>query len=273
MNLLSKRIIYALFTLAYEGVLVLLYVLNFYRHGFYLVILAFFVLFALCYQFILRPYGKLREIYPKVLYWFLLSWTLIITLYFFPSLNNLAKFSFLGMSAILLYINLLSLNIYFVSENKNQEIPLLQSARLVISISVIIAAFLGSTGIYKFNYFFINPVVLSIVQVISFYLFFAALIFSSKWLYFNEKIEIGKEEKLKFQLASLRRVTIVVLSQFAVVLMFFPFEDFGRGLILGTLVYIALNLFQAFISRNINRRLLFESAFVAAFVYLLVYFT
>lgn len=268
----SKRIIFLLYTLVYSVVLFVLYILDLYTYGFYTAILASLVLFALAYQFIFKPYGKFKFIYKKLVYYSLLLFPLTQILYFYSALTDTTKFAFIIASALLIYINFLALNIYFVSERKMLAIPLLQSAKLVISIVVISVAFFGSTVIYKYGQFFNNGLLLSGLQILIFYLFNFLLLFSSEWFHFNEEIEAGKESKLKGQLASLRIFASIVITQFAVALMFFPFEDMGRGLILASLAYVSLNLFQAFISRNVNRKFILESSFILVFAYLLAYY-
>lgn len=195
----------------------------------------------------------------------------MLTLLFFPTLGFYAKVSFILVTAGLLHGLLLSTNIYIVSKRQGEPIPLLQPAKTIIFLILVMSTFLGSTILYKIHFLYSFPAAYLIILGLLFYLFYYSLFSSSVW-FFNADV-IGEEDISYSRIVHrLKLFSAVVLAELAVALSFIPLESFGRAVILGGIVYVLINLVQNYITHKVNLRFGIESVIVITFVYFIVSF-
>lgn len=193
---------------------------------------------------------------------------------YFPALSvYLVIFYILGV-ALSVYFLLLATNVYIVTERRGDIIPLLQPAKVITFVSFVATIFLAATVIYKLLWFDGSPYMNLSVKLVAFILFYSVLFLSSKWFFISEGVGTGPLNSTELKL--LNRISlfgIVVLSQISFVLMFFPFEAYGRAVILGAVGYFINSFTQSYLSHRINTKLIVEFMVALIFVYILIYFT
>lgn len=270
-KLLNKRFAFIIYSAIFFVNLLFLYRFNYYNYNF-VILVSFIGQLVLSYFFSFKYFGKLKDHYLKFLYWSVLLWSAIV----FPSsyllLSNLTKVIIVSAISLFAYFNLLSINTYVVSEKRGSSIPLLQAGKLILLVSSITICLMGSTIIYKLNYFFETGLSNFIFQAVLFLILYSLLIFSTSWIYVNQKIGEVYYERLSLIFNSLQILFTAVLFQAALILMFFPAEDFGRSLVLAAMYYIFSNMIQSYLSRSINRRFIIESIITFALVYTIINF-
>ena len=204
----------------------------------------------------------------------LVIYTLYITaassfLFAFPTLGIIASVTHIILSWTVSYILLLTINIYIVSEGKSDAIPLLQPAKLFLAVIYIYTIFLATTQIYKINIDSYSVEVNLIIQAVLFIFLFCTIIYYSNWFLNQGRVgEIANFSLLK----SAKIYSLVGMSQFALVIMLFPFEPFGRGILVSAFFYLVINIVQSCLAHKYSLRVLMAS--IAAFIvtYLLVIF-
>lgn len=206
-------------------------------------------------------------------------------LFFFPALGVTAKIFFIFMTSALSYFLLLAINVYGVIERRGEIIPLLQPAKMVVFIAFVMVIFLGSTEIYKFLFFINYPLINLAIKICFFAAFYFVMIFFSEWFLFGPTIKgegdageqanqyrIGRSTPNSRDENSLKVLSVWVLFITAVFINFFPFEDFGRAVLLAAVSYVLVNYTQNYISHKLTDKFLLGSALLLGFVYLTVLF-
>src|SRR3989344_136400 len=260
---IDKRLSYIITTLLYVGVSAFLYVFNLvnYRGA---LLLSFAVFFVAGYFIAFKSLQRIRYIG-------LLSLAIISFLYFFTSLNTLFVIIYITATAFGFYLNLLALNIYNISEKTNKPLPLLQAAKLVIFIALILIVFLCSTVIYKINFSYVGGMGSTFIQLVLFSFLYLALFNSIiEWFFSEDKIGELKTRNILVSIGSLRTFAVLYLSQLSLVLMFTRLEDFGRGLFLAANTYVLVNFIQVIINRTLNKRFFIESISILLVIYILI---
>jgi len=203
---------------------------------------------------------------------FLVIFLFVLTLLpaYFPTLGIYAKLIYIIMGSLWTYITMLALNIYFVSQKREEDIPLMQPARTIAIITFVLVVFLGSTIIFKILLFSGIPLLNLVIKTLYFISFFTILFANTEWLFFEYRV--GEVHR---NLMLIKRFTIqgiVILTQAAVVLMFFPFEAFGRAVFLAGISYVFGSYIQNNLSHRLKFRFLLESAAILGAIYLIIYF-
>jgi hypothetical protein len=263
--ILNKRLSYLVSTILYGLSLFVLYVFNIstYTGAVFGIFTAFFLI---------AYYISIRKL-KRVSYLFLLGLVTFLFLYFFPSLNVLPIIIFILFVSLGFYLNLLALNIYNISEKAEKALPLLQAAKLVVFIAIILIVFLASTVIYKIYFPQLGNWASLFLQLIFFFLSYLFLFNSiMEWFFYEDKVGELKARNMLVSVDSLRTFAIVYLTQLSLVLMFTRLEDFGRGLFLAANTYVLVTFIQVVISRSLNRRFLLESLSILSVIYIIIYY-
>ena len=138
------------------------------------------------------------------------------------------------------YLLLLSLNIFAVSERR-QEIPLLRPAKTALFLVVVLIAFYGFSAILKGVFFF--PFQIILVAAFSFILSFTL------FTLFRGGRPGAREASFLIAWACLG--AFLALS-------FLPLKSFLRGLVLSATFYTALSLGREYFAHRLDRRLVLE---------------
>ena len=264
---LDKRLGYVLVSSFYLFILGVLYVFNLATYQISIVIAVILVsLFAYFVSF------KNQQI-DKFIYFVILVFATNAFLNFFPSLNMASIIIYIAGVTLGVYLNLLAINIYNVSEKADKAIPLLQAAKLVIFIALILIVFLLSTITYKIYFDNLSALLNLIAQLILFLgIYFALFRSIINWFFYEDKAGEYKAKNMLVSVESLRRFMVIYLIQMSFVLMFTRLEDFGRGLFLAANMYILVSFVQAVIGRTLNRRFFIESVSILLLIYLIIFY-
>jgi len=227
-----------------------------------------FALGIIAYIFI-KLYDDTR-IVPKLVIYGLYFISATMFLGFFSNLGIYPKLIYILFTTVLSYLFLISINVFFVSEKKGEKIPLIEAAHVIVSISIVIIVFLGSTNIYKLPIFLDLPLVNLVSKTVLFAVFYFVLLKNFKWFFLmNRAGEITDELIAKVQ--GLISIEMIFLTEISLVLCFFPFEDFGRGAFIAVTTYIANNFIQNHLNHKLNNKFLLESITVFIVIYLFIY--
>lgn len=216
-----------------------------------------------------------KNIYPetavrqKLLFLALFSITQSMFLSYFPSLNSFVIIIYSFVSGLLLYLVLLALNIFIVSEKKEEYIPLIQPAKIVVFVSSLLIVFSGYTIAYKLYFSVLPEIVMILGQFLLILIINLVLFKNLDW--FFEAYRVGESENYDESLKSFKLVSVIILLQFAIVTTLYPFEAFARAMLLSASAYVLINYFINYLSHKINTRLYVESLLILIFVYILAY--
>lgn len=167
--------------------------------------------------------------------------------YTFP-LTLFSRILFLAFYALVLYIILLSENIFNVSAIRT--IPLFRAAQTVSLLTTLFTGFLLFIVIYKLNTIFLIPAGLS---------FLLAFILALQSLWALElKKKIDKEVLVTSFLIAL------AVGECALAISFYPLKSFLRGMALTTTLYIGLGIAYQYLQHKLTRALVIEYSVVAA---------
>ncbi len=233
------------------------------------------VLLAIVNFLLIKVYGYTEYLKSKLIFISIIVFLGYFLLWFFPTLGTYSRIVYIIVSAIGLYMLLLAINVYIVSERREDSIPLLQPAKVVTYLAFVVTVFLASTIIYKIELFSAYPTYNLILKIILFGIFYSVLFMNTPWVFIGEG-RVGGEAFNNEDLQLLRRLQIfavICLTQFSVVLMFFPFEAFGRAVILGGTVYYINTFIQNYLAHKLSLRFLLEVIAALTVIYILVYFT
>lgn len=269
---MNKKLTFSIISLIYGGGIALFYLLTFFSGP---IIMAGFILFLVLVASILlwRIYES-RVIIPKLIYLFLYLFGGFYFMYYFPGLNPVIIAVYAAFLAFSTYLLLLAMNVYIVTEKRGEIIPLMQPAKVVTYVSFVAVAFMVATMIYKLNWFVGSPEINLITKTLAFLFFYMALFKSSKWFFISEGV--GAVALNKDDLVLLNRLGIfgvAVLTQVSIILMFFPFEAYGRAVIIGAVAYFLNSFTQVYLTHKIGLKFALESVLALVIVYILVYFT
>jgi hypothetical protein len=272
---LTKKLAFFLISLIYGASVAVSYLfLQFDDHKSLLASLSIIVLVAINFLLV-KVYGYNNFIKSKMIFISLLVFFGYFLLAFFPTLGQYSRIAYIAATSIGLYMLLLAVNVYIVSERREDSIPLLQPAKVVTYLAFVATVFLASTIIYKLEWFIAYPTYNLLIKIFLFGLFYSLLFLNTSWVFISEG-GVGGETFNSEDMQLLHRLqifAIVCLTQFSLVLMFFPFEAFGRAVILGGTVYYINTFMQNYISHKLNLKFLIEVILALSFIYLLVYFT
>jgi hypothetical protein len=222
------------------------------------------------YFFIFKNYGKANEVYKYFLYWALLNMCLVYMPNYFLQINLFAKILYLVLACSVIYLNALALNVYIVAISKNQPIPLLQTSKLVVSTSIVLVSIIASVIILKSSFVFDNPFYNFLIQGIYFSFFYFGLMSNTEWFYLSEKIGETISEKFMSDFKAIKTFMAIMLIVASLLLSFFQIEDLAKGIIIGTLYYIFIDLKNHYLNRSINGKFVIESTIIFVAVCILV---
>ncbi|MDQ5981470.1 MAG: hypothetical protein QG570_217 [Patescibacteria group bacterium] len=189
----------------------------------------------------------------------------------FPNLDNYIKaIYFLGMGGVI-YGLLLSFNIYIVAEKVNENIPLIQPARLIVFITTIMGSFLFATVNYKLIIFSNLPLVNLLIKSILFFVYYYLIFYTIRWFFLDEKIGELKAKNL-VKIESISFFAVLVITQLSIVLMYFPYEAYASSIILSVTTYILMNLIQNLLVHNVNTKYILESVFLIVLSLFIAFF-
>ncbi len=272
---LTKKLAYILISAIYSGSVAAAYLfLQTDDHKYLIWGLAVVLLILVNFLF-LRVYGYTSQLKSKLIFVSIVIFFAYFLLWFFPTLGSYSRIVYIIASAVGLYMLLLAVNVYVVSERREDSIPLLQPAKVITYLAFVVTVFLASTIIYKIELFTAYPTYNLILKIILFGIFYSVLFKNTSWVFISEG-GVGGEAFNNEDLQLLHRLqifTVVCLTQFSVVLMFFPFEAFGRAVILGGTVYYINTFIQNYLAHKVNLRFLLEVIGALTVIYILVYFT
>lgn len=273
---MTKKVAYLLVSLTLLFATFLIHVLRFIPFvGFdYLIMLGVIAVYV---YMIVKVHGKELSL-DKFLFFSYYILASGLFLKFFANLGVLPKITFLVIISTLAYLIQLGLNVYIITERRSESIPLIQPARTVVFMGLAVTVFLATTIIYKILWFESTPIINSGIKIMLFGGFFYTLFRSLGWFLTNEGVGggVGRSEHaiaLEYDtIWRLSRFAGINLTQISVALMFFPLEDFSRGVFLASLMYIMINAIHAYLGHKVTWRLGFESLLIATFSYILVIF-
>jgi drug/metabolite transporter superfamily protein YnfA len=272
---LTKKNVFILISIIYAGILSLSYFvlpIDDYRYTLWIAVL---VLLALVNYLLIGIYEYNDYLKSKLVFISLIVLFGYFLLGFFPTLGNYSRAAYILGTSIGLYMLLLSANVYIVSEKREGSIPLLQPAKVIAYLAFVMSVFLASTIIYKLEWFTGYPVYNLAGKFLLFGIFYALLFKYTSWVFISEG-GVGGEAFNAEDEQLLRRLQIfavVCLTEFSLVLTFFPFEAFGRALILGGVVYYINSFIQNYIAHKVNLKFTIEIIAALTLIYTLVYFT
>ena len=191
--------------------------------------------------------------------------------YNFPNISALIKIIYFALMSFGLYSMLLSLNIFSVSENFTEDLPLLQPARLLVYLSIISLSYISSIIIYKISIFPNISMLNFLVKSILFSGYYYVLFRSLHWFFVEEKIGEVREKKIE-RYNVISRFIILILSQTAIILMFFPYESYAAGIIVAACVYANLSIAQGYLHHTLVSKLLIEFFAVISAALFVAYF-
>lgn len=211
----------------------------------------------------------LRYIYPKptsfsryhLLFIGFYFAAVFFLLYYFPNLGMAAKIFHIFAATIWTYLLLLAINIFIVSQKTETLIPLIQPAKVVVFISIIITVFFGSTQIYKLPVFENNSTFGLIARIFWFLIYYYFFTKSLNWVLSSYSIEkIG--ERVSNSIRKLETLIAVVLFEVSVILLFIPLESFARGIILSGVTYVLFTYATQVLGHKVKLSFYIESGLI-----------
>lgn len=234
--------------------------------------LMFFVsYFLIITRFEVSPENE-RNSLQKLLFVFMFSAAGMVFLSYFPALSFYPKVLYLLLLSVGFYLLLLAINVFIVSGEIGTSIPLMQPARVIVSITFILLVFFAETIIYKLEILSMYPYLNLAIKLILFFLFAHALFRSISWYIVDGYNKIGQFSVDINRVGLSINFSFLILAEVAVMLSFVPMESYGKALILAAHAYVNL-MFSQLYSRHLftfNEGSKFFG--ILASIYLLVYF-
>jgi len=173
--------------------------------------------------------------------------------FFFQNLSLLFIITFSLYSSVLYYVSLLALNIFLVSDERQNAIPLVRPAKTFLTLVTLHSLFLFITVVYKLPFPFY---VQSLLALISIY-----LVALEYWWLVRIRISYALDNLEKRRRAFVSNTAFVISflsSQVFVSLCFLPIEDFFRSLFVITTFYITSSLMESFESNLFKKKQIVE---------------
>lgn len=231
----------------------------------------FVIALAVQWMFLVRVF-QYRIVLSKLFFYFLFSFGMVWLLESFPTLGMIAQVLFiLGMS-VFAYFLLLALNIYFVSEKQEVDIPLIQPAKVVVTTAIVLTVFFWTILIYKLPYVIhgISPWIVIALVVILLLIFYALFFPSLLWYIVPSREGEIIEEKRQNGRRALALI-VVVLLELSLMLMGYPYETFARAALISVTAYVLINIAMQYLAHKLSKRLYIESTAIILATYLIVY--
>lgn len=271
---LTKKLAFIIISIVYAISLAISYVFFNFEDARYVLWLITALMVGVSNFLLIRVYGYDNYLKSKLVFITLVLFFGYLLLAFFPTLGYYSRTAYTLLSSFGIYLLMLGVNVYIVSERREDTIPLLQPAKVVTYLAFVVLVFIASTVIYKLGFFNDSPVFNLLLKSIGFIIFYYFLFRYTSWIFISEGRVGGEafDEGNHRVLKRLQIFSLICMSQFSIALMFFPFEAFGRAVILGGVAYYATNFIQNYIAHKINLRFLFEIIIAITAIYTLVYF-
>jgi hypothetical protein len=157
------------------------------------------------------------------------------------------------------YFSILIGNILFVVTAEGEKIPLLRAAQAASYVISTGALFLLLTALYKTDTYFIFQSLGVFVAgfILSFQVLSLTKYLGSKMF---EKISVGS---LLFS---------VLLFESSMAFSFVPLKSFSRALVISGFFYLFIGIYQNFLAKTLNRKVLFEYVGVILLIFFTVFF-
>ncbi|PIR42660.1 hypothetical protein CO058_00490 [candidate division WWE3 bacterium CG_4_9_14_0_2_um_filter_35_11] len=267
---MSKKIYFLIISFLYFIFNILLYSFGLQKNSYIVSFFVFGFIGILIYSF-RKIFKNRRGVFFKVMFVSLCAFSAMLVLDAFPTLSVYPKLAYIFASSFGLYLLLLSINIYIVSESSEETIPLLQPAKSVVYAYQLMTVFFSSIIIYKFSPYVEYPVVSLVIQSAFFLAFYYLLFRSIRWFYMMEGALNSPESKL-ITIVRLSVFAYVFLSEVSIILVFYPLEDFARGMLSAGALFVTSNLINNYLIHRISNRLLLDSLLILSFLYLITNF-
>src|SRR5688572_13536794 len=130
--ILTKKLAFILISIIYAATLGLSYLvlqIDDYR---YVGIIASAILLIAINFLLIKIYGYNSYLKSKIIFLSLIIFFGYYLLEFFPTLGYYSRVAYIAITSIGLYMLLLAVNVYIVSEKREDSIPLLQPAKVII---------------------------------------------------------------------------------------------------------------------------------------------
>lgn len=214
---------------------------------------------------------KNNLVIPKLIFITLYLTGSLILLYLFPNLNLIVKAFYLLFLSGSLYILMLATNIFVASEKVEEFFPLIQPAKVVVFILLLLSVFNWSNVAYKLPFLFkFEGLFAFSMQIFLLIIVFTLLFMFSGWFILGGWVG-DATENLVFTLRRGQLSIIIILVQTSVVLSFFPYEDFGRGMVLSAVTYSLVSLVGSYLSHKSDKSIYWGSGIIIATSLILAY--
>lgn len=238
----------------------------------YLLALGLIILNAIYIRLFLLAYKnkKIKDLASRMI--FLLNYinSSFLLFFLFPNISFGIKAVIIAIFTMFLYVLILSINIYLVSDLHKDTLPLLQPSRLIVYIANVLNIFLTLSFIYKLPLFYDAPVYNLLFKIGLIIGYFSTYFYFLDWYIKSEAGDISKRENQNIR--ELKLFAASTLSILSVTLMFIPFESFGRALIVGACIYCLLGFIQGVLSHRLHFGFVISAIIVMFGTYILVTF-
>ncbi len=206
--------------------------------------------------FIKRSYSVIVEVRKKLIFLGMFLFIQGLFLNFFPQLGGISILFYAGSLALQIYILMLASNVFIVSENMNEEIPLIEPSKVVMFIAYLLNVFLGSTIIYKIHFFPGNQILDMVINFILFGIFFYANLYTLDWIF--RAYRVGEKENRELtQIGVVASIIILLFLTYSLTL--YPFETFASALVISASFYGCVNFIINYLLHKINLRFYIET--------------
>jgi len=222
------------------------------------ILLVFVLLFLLLSHY---PNVKLNNVIYGSILPFQLAISGTLFFYFYPNLSLNFKIIALGIFSLMYYVVALVDNVFFVVQDREEQIPLYRVASTWGQILAVVMAIPLYAAISKLNVFFMWQ---------GFLMAFSALLFSfyQFWILSFDK-DLKKTRVGEFMLLNLLVGFLVLVSSIAV--SFLPTESFLRSLFVVSILMFGLNYTQSHLKNDITDKFLYQSFFIS-FIFFIILF-
>lgn len=259
-SLISKRVKFGFIT-GINAILLAIYVL-FFSDGFNLLIAFIFSLVSIFLFGLVLVFGITRHNFAKSLpVPTIFIFSSFVVLHFFPNLNIYFKLAFAMFSASVYYFLLLSLNVFYVVEEKGSSIPLLRPAKTTFLLIEVTSLFLYFTVLYKFILPDPFTEVTFIVQ--------SGIVLAVSFLFAMEYWWSQNMEQEITSFVGNESLTIAfIVCAVSLSLSFMSTEAFFRAMALIVTYYVCLSFFQSVVTHKLQKGQYLEYVFLALIVVL-----
>ena len=267
---MTKKLYFLLISVCYFISTSVLYLFDLEDNSYLLSIFVFGFIAVLAYLLNV-VFRKRRGVFFKIVFVSICVFASMMILGAFPDLSLYPKLVYITFSSFGLYLLLLSVNIYIVSESSDEAVPLLQPAKSVVYAYQLMSVFFSSIIIYKFAPYSESLLISLGLQALCFLVFYFLLFRSLRWFYMMEGDLISPEVKVN-TIVRLSLFAYVFLVEVSILLSFYPLEDFVRAMLVAGVLFITSNVINCYLMHKVTKRLFIDSLLILFFLYLIANF-